>query len=203
MSETIELPKPKRVYKKKATSTQIVEPPIVEPVATPIPELIAIPDPPVLTRETNEPLLPLVGGGLNPQTPIKEKKPRSQKQIEAFNRMREAKQKKKQELKPIEHEPIVEPEPEPEPIITQLNNTTNGGLGVSPNKPKKTYKKKEPQQVYIDARTINTANPETYNDPPIYTQQNGVPPPYEGLKGQSPYVPQRIQEKTYKPYIFV
>jgi len=191
MSETIELPKPKRVYKKKAT-------PIQEPVATPIQEPviepIAIPEPPVLTRE------PCVtphttDGGLGVSPNIKEKKPRSAKQIEAFNRMREAKQKKKcvtphttnGGLGVSPNEPIVEPEPEPEPIITQLNNTTNGGLGVSPNKPKKTYKKKEPQQVYIDARTINTANPETYNDPPIYTQQ----------------IPQRIQEKTYKPYIFV
>jgi hypothetical protein len=170
MSETIELPKPKRVYKKKNTEVNIVAP-VVEPVATPIPEPIAIPDPPVLTRETNEPI------------PIKEKKPRSAKQIEAFNRMREAKQKKKQELQTPEPEPI--PEPEPEPIITQLNNTTNGGLGVSPNKPKRTYKKKEPQQVYIDARTINTAKPETYNEPPIYTQQP------------------KIQEKTFRPYIFV
>lgn len=186
MSETIELPKPKRVYKKKATATPEpllplvvgglnpqVATPIQEPIAIPIPEPIDIPEPPVLTRATNEP------------TPIKEKKPRSAKQIEAFNRMREAKQKKKQEQ---HHEPE---------CVTP--HTTTGGLGVSPNEPepiiqiqepikqKRTYKKKEPQQVYIDARTINTVKPETYNEPPIYTQQ----------------VPQKIQEKTFRPYIFV
>ena len=178
MSETIELPKPKRVYKKKV-ATPISEPvatPIHEPIATHIPEPVATPIP--------EPI-------------VKEKKPRSQKQIEAFNRMREAKQKKKQEcvtphttdgglgVSPNEH--IPEP-----PVLTRLTNepcvsphNTDGGLVVSPKK--RTYKKKEPQQVYIDARTIHAQNPESYNEPPIYTQQ----------------VPQRIQEKTYKPYIFV
>ena len=174
MSESIELPKPKRVYKKKAT-------PIPEPVATPIQEPIAIPEPPILTRETN-----------TPAPVIKEKKPRSAKQIEAFNRMREAKQKKKQEcVTPHTTNvglgvPPNEPIQEPEPIIAPVNNVNNT-LVVEPIKQKRTYKKKEPQQVYIDARTINTAKPESYNEPPIYTQQ----------------VPQRIQEKTYKPYIFV
>ncbi len=172
MSETIEIPKTKRVYKKKVA---ITPEPVVESVAItpePVVEPVTIPEPPIFTRATNEPTTP------------KEKKPRSQKQIDAFNRMREAKQKKKQELQTLLPSvvgglnPHPEPEPEPEPII-QIQESTN--------KPKKTYKKKEPQQVYIDARTINTVKPETYNEPPIYTQQ----------------VPQRIQEKTYKPYIFV
>jgi len=167
MSETIELPKPKRVYKKKCVTPHTTDGGLVvspnEPVATPIPEPIAIPEPVVA---------PVIESVVAPV--IKEKKPRSQKQIEAFNRMREAKQKKKQELQTPE--PIPEPEPEPEPVIQIQESIT---------KPKRTYKKKEPQQVYIDARTINTAKPETYNEPPIYTPQP------------------KIQEKTFRPYIFV
>jgi hypothetical protein len=169
MSETIELPKPKRVYKKKATP---IQEPIVTPIQEPVIEPIAIPELCVTPHTTD--------GGLGVSPNIKEKKPRSQKQIEAFNRMREAKQKKKQEKS---YEQIVEPEPEPivepEPVI-QI---------PEPIKPKKTYKKKEPQQVYIDARTINTAKPESYNEPPVYTPQN--------------VFPQKIQEKTFRPYIFV
>ena len=163
MSESIEMPKTKRVYKKKVAT------PIPEPVATPIPEPVAIPEPIVVAPIIKETPPSYVDG--TPLEPIK--KPRSQKQIEAFNRMREAKQKKKQETKQPEPETI----PEPEPII-QINE---------PTKQKRTYKKKEPQQVYIDARTIHAPNPESYNEAPIYTQQ----------------IQPKIQEKTYRPYIFV
>jgi len=76
--------KPKRQYKKKVT----IEP--VEPVDE-------IPPPPVLERQTNniEETPPS-----SPQ-PVKEKKPRSDKQIAAFNKMREQRLKKTDELKKL------------------------------------------------------------------------------------------------------
>ena len=68
--------KPKRTYKKK----------VVEPVVA------VVDEPPVLVRQTNEPIT----SGDNGVSPLK--KPRTEKQIEAFNKMREARLKKQSEL---------------------------------------------------------------------------------------------------------
>jgi len=113
MSDTIEAPKPKRTYTRKP---KVVEPSIEEVVQQPIEQPVVeqsvdvkpkrkytrkpkssveevvespveeIPSPPELVRQTNEPVVPI------------EKKPRTEKQIAAFNRMREARLKKSQEL---------------------------------------------------------------------------------------------------------
>jgi len=72
--------KPKRQYKKKVA---ISEPVDVDP----------IPPPPVLERQTNTP-------PSSPE-PVKEKKPRTEKQIAAFNKMREQRLKKTDELKKL------------------------------------------------------------------------------------------------------
>jgi len=72
--------KPKRQYKKKVV---ISEPVDVDP----------IPPPPVLERQTNTP-------PSSPE-PVKEKKPRTEKQIAAFNKMREQRLKKTDELKKL------------------------------------------------------------------------------------------------------
>ena len=70
--------KPKRKYTKKSKPTEEPEPVVVEE------EVITIP--PELVRATNEPA---------------EKKPRTEKQIAAFNKMREARLKKQAELESL------------------------------------------------------------------------------------------------------
>lgn len=158
--------KPKRVYKKKVVSI---------PASTSELEISTNPPNPHEPERT----MPASTSELEISTnPLK--KPRSQKQIDAFNLMREAKEKKKQDNIMPHIEPVSTKEPDP--VSTQESEPVINGP-----KPKKTYKKKEPQQVYIDARTIHTPNPELYNEPPIYTQSTS----------------QRIQEKNCKPYIFV
>ena len=72
--------KPKRTYKKK----------VVEPV------IDVVDEPPVLVRQTNEPKDEPITSGDNGVSPLK--KPRTEKQIEAFNKMREARLKKQSEL---------------------------------------------------------------------------------------------------------
>ena len=69
--------KPKRTYKKK----------VVEPVVA------VVDEPPVLVRQPNEPKDEPITNGVSPL-----KKPRTEKQIEAFNKMREARLKKQSEL---------------------------------------------------------------------------------------------------------
>jgi hypothetical protein len=105
VSDSIELkevaPKPKRVYKKSTKSVDT--PPQISPEPSPISN-----DPPVPPSVASTP------------TPvIKEKKARTQKQIEAFNKMREAylNKHKTPVIEPMK-EPAKEPEPvkEPEPI---------------------------------------------------------------------------------------
>jgi hypothetical protein len=75
--------KPKRQYKKKVA--------ISEPVETQE-ELLS---PPVLERQTN------AITEESPPEPVKEKKPRTDKQIAAFNKMREQRLKKTDELKKL------------------------------------------------------------------------------------------------------
>ena len=72
--------KPKRTYKKK----------VVEP------DVAVVNEPPVLVRQTNEPKDEPITSGDNGVSPLK--KPRTEKQIEAFNKMREARLKKQSEL---------------------------------------------------------------------------------------------------------
>jgi len=71
--------KPKRKYTKKTKPTEELEP-VVEEVITVPPELV---------RTTNEPVAPA------------EKKPRTEKQIAAFNKMKEARLKKQAELESL------------------------------------------------------------------------------------------------------
>ena len=79
--------KPKRNYKKKVT--------VIEPVE--------IPSPPVLERQTNNIREDTELIDSEPETepvkPVKEKKPRTEKQKEAFEKMRQARLAKTEELK--------------------------------------------------------------------------------------------------------
>jgi hypothetical protein len=112
VSDSIELKevalKPKRVYKKSTKSVDT--PPQISPVAPPPP---AEPSP----VSTDPPVSPSVAS--TPTPVIKEKKARTQKQIDAFNKMREAylNKHKTPVIEPMK-EPAKEPEPvkEPEPI---------------------------------------------------------------------------------------
>lgn len=117
MSETIEAPKPKRTYTRKPkvvepTESVVQEPveqPVVEPIGdkpkrkytrkpkSPVEDIIVSPveeitPPPELVRQTNEPV--------EVTAPV-EKKPRTEKQIMAFNKMREARLKKQAELESL------------------------------------------------------------------------------------------------------
>ena len=103
MSDTIEAPKPKRTYTRKpkvveSTESVVQEPveqPVVEPIGdkpkrkytrkpkSPVEEVVVSPveeiaPPPELTRQTNEPIV-------DAPAPV-EKKPRTEKQIAAFEK---------------------------------------------------------------------------------------------------------------------
>lgn len=114
MSETIEAPKPKRTYTRKPKVVESiidsVSEPIIEPASEPIVDkpkrkytrkpkssveegivspVEEIATPPELVRQTNEPVS------------APEKKPRTEKQIAAFNRMRQARIDKQAELESL------------------------------------------------------------------------------------------------------
>jgi hypothetical protein len=97
--------KPKRQYKKKVP---------IEPVETQE-ELLS---PPVLERQTNN----IEESPPSSPEPVKEKKPRTDKQIAAFNKMREQRLKKTEELKKLKEvereQKLLEKEQ------TKLNNIT-------------------------------------------------------------------------------
>lgn len=117
MSDTIEAPKPKRTYTRKPKVVESiidsVSEPIIEPASepigdkpkrkytrkpkSPVDDIIVSPveeitPPPELTRHTNEPV--------EVPAPV-DKKPRTEKQIAAFNKMREARLKKQAELESL------------------------------------------------------------------------------------------------------
>jgi len=79
--------KPKRTYKKKVA--------VAEPVVENIPECV---EPRNRIRQTTELIDTPPSSPVHQTTSVKEKKPRTEKQIAAFNRMREARLKKQEEL---------------------------------------------------------------------------------------------------------
>jgi hypothetical protein len=106
---TIEAPKPKRSYTRKPKVVDTIIDPVVESIIEPASEPVEkpkrkytkkvklpdevvespveeIPSPPELVRQSNEPA---------------EKKPRTEKQIAAFNKMKEARLKKQAELESL------------------------------------------------------------------------------------------------------
>ena len=88
--------KPKRKYKKKVAEC-------VEPHTTRLGgEPQVVPPPPELVRQSNEPRIrettELIDTPPSSPVPTREKKPRTEKQIAAFNRMREARLAKQAEL---------------------------------------------------------------------------------------------------------
>lgn len=119
MSDTIEAPKPKRTYTRKPkvveSTESVVQEPVEQPVVeqpvdkpkrkytrkpkSPVEEVVETkeeeiaPPPLELVRQTNEPVVEV-------PAPV-EKKPRTEKQIAAFNKMREARLKKQAQLESL------------------------------------------------------------------------------------------------------
>jgi len=168
--------KPKRVYKKKVAISEPVE---------------EIPSPttsPVLERQTNEPDSSVVCGGTHEEVPSSVedkgssfkttmgengvsplKKPRTEKQQEAFRKMREARLKKTEELKKLKE--LEKEQKQLEKEQTKLNTITE---------------KVVEKAAAIKQRKSRKSAAETFDVLP-----------------EPQYVPQIIQEKTIKPYIFV
>jgi len=114
---TIEVPKQKRSYTRKPKVSEPVPEPVVEEVISspesiqvepivakrkytrkpksPVDETITPIPQPELIRQTNEPV-----ATVDP-TPVEQKKPRTEKQIAAFNRMRQARIEKQAELESL------------------------------------------------------------------------------------------------------
>jgi hypothetical protein len=147
--------KPKRVYKKKVA------------ISEPVEQIEEIPSPPVLERQTNN----VEDSPPSSPEPVKEKKPRTEKQQEAFRKMREARLKKTEELKKLKD--LEKEQKQLEREQSKLNTITEKVVEKATElKQRKTRKPRaEPNEVDV------------------------LPEPQR--------VPQIIQEKTIKPYIFV
>jgi len=164
--------KPKRQYKKKEKK---LEEPVeqIEEIPSPSPPSYGAVPIPVLERQTNTP-------PSSPE-PLKEKKPRTEKQQEAFRKMREARLKKTEELKKLKD--LEKEQKQLEREQSKLNTITE----------KVVEKATELKQ--------RKTTPSSYGAKPIRkpradpTEFDVVPEPQK--------VPQIIQEKTIKPYIFV
>jgi hypothetical protein len=157
--------KPKRVYKKKVAISEPVEP--VDEIPPPTPLSYGAQPIPVLERQTNN----VEDSPPSSPEPVKEKKPRTEKQQEAFRKMREARLKKTEELKKLKD--LEKEQKQLEREQSKLNTITEKVVEKATElKQRKTRKPRaEPNEVDV------------------------LPEPQR--------VPQIIQEKTIKPYIFV
>jgi len=128
-----------------------------------------------LERQTNEPDSSVVCGGTHEEVPSSDeekkvvKKPRTEKQQEAFRKMREARLKKTEELKKLKE--LEKEQKQLEKEQTKLNTITE---------------KVVEKAAAIKQRKSRKSAAETFDVLP-----------------EPQYVPQIIQEKTIKPYIFV
>lgn len=155
----------KRQYKKKEKK---VEEPVVD-------EILYVPEPPQLVRQTNEPKEVSNSDddkttmGENGGSPLKDKKPRTEKQQEAFRKMREARLKKTEELKKLKE------------------------------------LEKEQKQLEKEQTKLNTITEKVVEKAAAIKQRKSRKPAAEtfDVLPEPQYVPQIIQEKTNKPYVFV
>jgi hypothetical protein len=173
----------KRQYKKKCVMPQTTN---GENGVPPLEEILYVPEPPQLVRQTNEPEEVSNSDddkttmGENGVSPLKEKKPRTEKQQEAFRKMREARLKKTEELKKLKElekeQKLLEREQ------TKLNTITE----------KVVEKATELKQ--RKTRKPRSESPEIESREPQYVPQINSSVVCGGT---------HIQEKTNKPYIFV
>lgn len=141
-------PKPKRVYKKKSSLSPELAPLLSIPTEQPVESLAP---PSIPTENVSVPV-------------VKEKKARTQKQIDAFNKMREAYLNKRKT-------PIIEPVKEPEPVpkvIAPVSPATDeiiNELGTKKvqkpraKKIKQVEPQEEPQNVHANPPVINNSPP--------------------------------------------
>jgi hypothetical protein len=131
-------PKPKRVYKKSTKQADNPLPPAILPEPSPPPAISPVP-----------PSIPT-------EQPVKEKKARTQKQIDAFNKMREAYLNKRQT-------PVIEPVKEPEPVKQPEQVSEPYEIGTKKvqkpraKKNKQVEPQEEPQNVHANPPVINNS----------------------------------------------
>ena len=181
MSELAETPKPKRVYKKKVVVEKIDEtlpdvpsgyiPEVVESIEkpkrkytrkikeTPAVEKAPTPEPTIPEPTPFIPSSPETSSSDEDDKPLpKEKKPRTDKQIQAFNRMREARLKKQAELQHLKE-------------ISKQQTLIDREQAKLEKVEEQIIKKKEARK----PRAKKEPEPE-YNEPPKYVQLTNLKP---------------------------